>query len=138
MTSRHLRGIALVAVALGLVGAPNAPLGAEEVRPTRNMGGTFDVTGFAGHEGVMVWVDFPPGAVEPKHTHPADVFVFVIEGNLTYEGDGVPKKSLKPGDTIHISPGQVHWVSNTSTTAAAKLAAVFVTEKGKPLTSPAK
>ncbi len=97
MTSRRLGGIALVAVVLALVGAPNAPLGAEENRPTRKPAGTFDVAGFAGHEGVMVWVDFPPGAAEVKHTHPADVFTFVTEGSVTFDIDGVGKKTLKAG-----------------------------------------
>ncbi len=45
----------------------------------------------------MVWVDFPPGAAEVKHTHPADVFTFVAEGRVTFDIDGVGKKTLKAG-----------------------------------------
>lgn len=85
-------------------------------------------------EGVMAWVELPPGAAEGKHTHPAEVFAFVLEGAITLESEGYPTTTLKAGDVFRIAPGKVHQAINNGTVTA-KLAAVFVAEKGKPLTT---
>lgn len=91
----------------------------------------------AGHEGVMAKVDIPPGATEGKHTHPADAFIFVLEGAVEQEIDGKPTVTLKAGDVVHIPANTVHCATNKGT-APAKFAVVFVAEKGKPLTTPVK
>jgi len=88
-------------------------------------------------EAVMALVELPPGAAEGRHTHPAEVFAFVLEGSITLEIEGSPNAMLKAGDVFHIVPGKVHQVINPGTVTA-KLAAVFVAEKGKPLTTPVK
>lgn len=87
-------------------------------------------------EGVMALVDLPAGAAEGKHTHPAEVFAFVLEGTITLEVEGNPTTTLKAGDVFHIAPGKIHQAINNGTVTA-KLAAVFVAEKGKPLTTKA-
>jgi quercetin dioxygenase-like cupin family protein len=88
-------------------------------------------------EGVMALVEIPVGAQEGKHTHFAEVFAFVLEGTISLENEGGPNMTLKAGDVFHILPGKVHNAMNTGTVTA-KLAAVFVAEKGKPLTTPVK
>jgi len=91
-----------------------------------------------GHEGVMVSVEIPPGAREGRHTHPAaDLFVYVVEGTINVEVDGKPAGTYKAGDTFFTPAGKVHEGINTSN-APVKLIGVFATEKGKPLTAPAK
>jgi quercetin dioxygenase-like cupin family protein len=89
-----------------------------------------------GREAVMALVELPPGSAEGRHTHPAEVYVFVQEGTITLEDEGKPTVTLKAGDYFYIAPGKVHQVLNASS-ATARLAAVFLTEKGKPLTTPA-
>ena len=93
--------------------------------------------GIPGHEGVMARVELPPGAAEGPHTHFAEVFAFVEEGEITLENEGHPTVTLKAGDVFHIAQGAVHQAINHGTTTA-KLSAVFVAEKGKPLTTPVK
>jgi quercetin dioxygenase-like cupin family protein len=88
-------------------------------------------------EGVMVRVEIPPGVSEGKHTHPAEVFFFILEGAITQEIDGKPTVDLKAGDVVHIPPNTVHQATNKGSVPA-KLAVVFVAEKGKPLTTPVK
>ena len=90
-----------------------------------------------GHEGVMALVELPPGAAEGRHTHFAEVFAFVQEGEITLENEGQPTTTLRAGDVFHIAPGAIHQAINNGTTTA-KLAAVFVAEKGKPLTTQVK
>jgi quercetin dioxygenase-like cupin family protein len=89
-----------------------------------------------GREVVMALVELPPGSTEGKHTHFAEVYAFVQEGEVTLAVEGQPTKILKPGDVFTIAPGQVHEGSNKGSTTA-KLSVVFVAEKGKPLTTPA-
>ena len=39
-----------------------------------------DLTEFHAKEGVMLEVDYPPGASDPIHRHNAYAFVYVLEG----------------------------------------------------------
>lgn len=87
-----------------------------------------------GREAVMVHAELPPGAAEGKHTHPAEVFVFVEEGTISQYIEGKPTATLKAGDFFYVAPGQVHEATNSGS-GTAKLSAVFVAEKGKPLTT---
>jgi len=87
------------------------------------------------HEAIIALVEIPPGGSEGKHIHPAaEVFGYILEGEVTQYVEGQPVKTLKAGDTIHILPGQVHEGSNKGKMPV-KVSAVFVAEKGKPLTS---
>jgi quercetin dioxygenase-like cupin family protein len=88
-----------------------------------------------GREVVMAAVEIPPGGTEGKHTHPAEVYAYVREGELQLFVEGQPIKTLKAGDVFAIAPGQVHEGSNKGP-ATVKLTAVFFAEKGKPLTTP--
>jgi quercetin dioxygenase-like cupin family protein len=89
-----------------------------------------------GREAVMAIVDLPPGSAEGRHSHPAEVFAFVEEGTISLEIEGKPTVTLKAGEIFSLAPGKVHQAINNST-APAKLAAVFIAEKGKPLTTTA-
>ena len=89
------------------------------------------------HEGVMAKVEIPPGATEGRHTHPADAFIFVLEGAVEQEIAGKPTVTLKAGDVVHIPANTVHVATNNGSMPA-RFAVVFVAEKGKPLTTPVK
>ncbi len=136
MTSKGLR-VAALAVAAALTLALGISLVAQQPSIKRNVVSKTDMVGLPDREAVMAYVDLPPGSAEGKHTHAAEVFAFVLEGTITLENDGAPKATLKAGDTFHVLPGKVHEAANPGP-APAKLAAVFVAEKGKPLTTPAK
>jgi quercetin dioxygenase-like cupin family protein len=86
----------------------------------------------AGHEAIQVRVDFAPGAAFPKHTHPGEEIIYVLEGTLEYEVEGKPPVVLKAGDVLFIPAGTVHAARNTGSVNAAELA-TYVVEKGKPL-----
>jgi quercetin dioxygenase-like cupin family protein len=87
-----------------------------------------------GREGVMALVELPPGSQEGRHTHPAEVYAFVLEGTVSLEIEGQPTATLKAGDIFYLAPGKIHQAINNGKVTA-KLAAVFVAEKGKPLTT---
>ena len=87
-----------------------------------------------GHEGLLVETVLPPGAKEPRHTHPGDIFVYVMEGNITLHADGKPDQTLKTGEVFFVPAGQIHAADNPSAVPV-KLLVTFFVEKGKPLTT---
>ena len=96
---------------------------------------TQDLVAAAGKEVLMSTVTYPPGGASPPHRHDAQVFVYVLEGELIMQVRGGPKVNLKPGDTFYESPSDVHEVSaNASKTAPAKFLVFIVKDKGTPAT----
>jgi quercetin dioxygenase-like cupin family protein len=85
-----------------------------------------------GREAIQVRVDFPPGAVAAKHSHPGEELVYVIEGVLEYELEGKPPTAVKAGEVLFIPYGTPHAVKNIGSGNAAELA-TYIVEKGKPL-----
>jgi len=85
-----------------------------------------------GREVIQVRVDFEPGAVFPKHNHPGEELVYVIEGSLEYSVEGKPPVTLKAGDVLFIPAGAAHGVKNVGSGNGSELA-TYVVEKGKPL-----
>jgi quercetin dioxygenase-like cupin family protein len=85
-----------------------------------------------GREVIQVRVDFDPGYVAPRHTHPGEEIIYVIEGTLEYQIEGQPTATVKAGDVLFVPRGAVHSVKNIGTGNGAELATYFV-EQGKPL-----
>jgi quercetin dioxygenase-like cupin family protein len=85
-----------------------------------------------GREVIQVRVDFDPGYVAPRHTHPGEEIIYVIEGTLEYYVEGRPPTTYKAGDVLIVPYGTVHSVKNVGTGNGAELA-TYVVEKGKPL-----
>jgi quercetin dioxygenase-like cupin family protein len=79
-----------------------------------------------------VRVDFDSGYVSPKHTHPGEEIIYVLEGTLEYQVEGKPPVTLKPGDVLFIPAGTIHAAKNVGSGNGAELA-TYVVEKGKPL-----
>jgi quercetin dioxygenase-like cupin family protein len=84
-----------------------------------------------GREVVQVRVNFDPGYASPKHTHPGEEIVYVIEGVLEYDIGGKVSK-VKAGNVLFVPAGTVHAAKNIGATVGAELA-TYVVEKGKPL-----
>jgi quercetin dioxygenase-like cupin family protein len=84
-----------------------------------------------GREVVQVRVDFDTGYTSPRHTHPGEEIVYVIEGTLEYEIDG-KSVQVKSGDVLFVPTGAIHAAKNIGSGNAAELA-TYIVEKGKPL-----
>ena len=85
-----------------------------------------------GRELVQALVDIPAGVVAPRHAHPGEEIVYVVEGALEYALDDRPPVTLKAGEVLFIPHGTGHAVKNVGSGNATELATYFV-EKGKPL-----
>jgi quercetin dioxygenase-like cupin family protein len=85
-----------------------------------------------GREVVQVRVDFDPGYVSPRHTHPGEEIIYVLEGSREYEVEGKPPVRVKAGDVLFIPAGTIHAAKNVGSGNGAELA-TYVVEKGEPL-----
>lgn len=89
-----------------------------------------------GREVVQVRVDFAPGVLAARHSHPGEEIVYAIEGSLEYRVEGRPPVTLKAGEVLFIPAGVIHSAKNVGSVNGAERA-TYVVEKGKPLVVPA-
>jgi len=85
-----------------------------------------------GREAIQTIVAIAPRVTAPRHSHPGEEIIYVLEGLLEYQLDGQPPVTLKAGDVLFIPAGVVHSAKNVGSGNGAELA-TYVVEKGKPL-----
>ena len=94
---------------------------------------------FPGKEGLMITVEYPPGAQDPIHRHNAHTFVYVLEGSIIMQVKGGEPVTLTPGQTFYEGPNDIHVVGrNASTTKPAKFIVFLVKDKDAPVLIPVK
>ena len=100
---------------------------------------TKDLAGLDGKEGVILTVEYAPGASSAPHRHNAHTFVYVLEGSVVMQVAGGAPVTLNPGQTFYESPDDVHAVSkNASDSRPAKFLVFFVKDRGAPSVVPVK
>jgi len=98
-----------------------------------------DLAGDPARELTMIAVEYPPGNVDPVHTHHAQSIVYVLEGSIVMQVRGGAPVTLVPGQTFYEGPDDVHVVGrNASQTAPARLLVFLVKDKGAPILTPVK
>lgn len=96
-----------------------------------------DLTDLPGKEGLMITVEYPPGAADPVHRHYADAFLYVLEGSVVMQVKGGKEVTLGPGQTFYEGFNDIHVVGrNASNTKPAKFLVVLVKKKGAPVLVP--
>ena len=85
-----------------------------------------------GREVVQARVELDPGVVSPKHWHPGEEIIYVLEGSLEYQLEGQPPVTLKAGDVLFIPARAIHTAKNVGSGPGVELA-TYVVEKGVPL-----
>ncbi len=88
--------------------------------------------GVAGREFSQVRVDFEPGAVSIKHSHPGVEVAYVLEGTMEYQLEGRPPVTLKAGEALFIPDGVAHVAKNVSSGKTSELA-TYIVRKGEPV-----
>jgi quercetin dioxygenase-like cupin family protein len=128
----------IMAVAVLIVGSTLALHVARSQQPgvTRNDLQRHDLS-TPGREAIQTIVAIAPGVTAPRHSHPGEEIIYVLEGLLEYQLDGQPPVTLKAGDVLFIPAGVVHSAKNVGSGNGAELA-TYVVEKGKPLVVMAK
>lgn len=125
---------ASISAALLATGAGTSP----QAQPTvqRTVLQRADLAGTAGQEGVIVQVELPPGSATGRHTHPGSELGYLLEGSIELELEGMPARTIAPGESWIIEPGRVHDAKDAGQ-GTARAVVVYVVEKGKPLALPA-
>jgi quercetin dioxygenase-like cupin family protein len=100
---------------------------------TRTILQRFDVPD-GSYETVIMLVEMQPSFSPGLHTHPGFDAAYMLEGNLTVEEQGKPDKEIRAGESWHIQPRSVHQVKVGK--EPAKVLAIYVVERGKPLATP--
>jgi quercetin dioxygenase-like cupin family protein len=85
-----------------------------------------------GHEVIQARVEITPGAAPVRHFHPGEEIIYVLEGTLEYEVEGLKPVTLNAGEVLFIPAGTIHSAKNVGTGNGVELA-TYVVEKGKPL-----
>ncbi|MCK7475112.1 MAG: cupin domain-containing protein [Rhodopseudomonas palustris] len=89
-----------------------------------------------GYVTVSGLAELPVGGSIGRHTHPGIETGYLLEGEAVMSIDGQPDKHLKAGDSYAIPAGVVH-DAKVHGDKNAKVMAVWVVDKTKPLSSPA-
>ena len=96
-----------------------------------------DLADLPGKEGLMITVDYPPGAVDPVHRHNAHAFLYVLEGSIVMQLKGQAPVTLKAGDSFYEGVNDIHLVGrNASDSAPARFVVVLLKKKGAPVLTP--
>jgi quercetin dioxygenase-like cupin family protein len=124
--------------ALALAGVTYAQQPSSPVTPApvkRTPLGKVEVPG-SNYEVIFGMAELTAGFKAGRHSHPGIVLAYILDGEFVLEVDGQPAKTFKTGESLQLPDKAVH---NEGAAAGkpAKLIAVYVVEKGKPLVQPA-
>jgi quercetin dioxygenase-like cupin family protein len=129
-----LRTKIILVVLLSLIAGT---LMAQEVKVTPLM--SKDLKDFPGKEGLLITVEYPPGASDPIHRHNAHALVYVLEGSIVMQLKGAKEVTLTPGQTFYEGPDDVHIVGRSANkTKPAKFLVFLIKDKGAPVLVPVK
>jgi quercetin dioxygenase-like cupin family protein len=85
-----------------------------------------------GREVIQTIVELEPGTAAPRHSHPGEEIIYVLEGTWEYTVGDKPPVTLKAGDVLFIPAGTPHSARNVGSGKGTELA-TYIVEKGKPL-----
>jgi quercetin dioxygenase-like cupin family protein len=88
------------------------------------------------YEAVLGIAEIPPGGTAGRHTHPGFELGYLMEGELVLLVDGAGERHFKAGDSWRLEDGKPHDVRVIGDKPA-RVMAVYVVEKGKPIATPA-
>jgi quercetin dioxygenase-like cupin family protein len=93
------------------------------------------LSGLEGKEVVVFTADVPAGGVAPRHYHPGDETIYMLQGSLLFEPDHSQPFELKAGEVTFNPAKHIHQAKNTGSQPA-KVLNFMIAEKGQPLAIP--
>ncbi|MET0180559.1 MAG: cupin domain-containing protein [Novosphingobium sp.] len=109
---------------------PPAALKLPELPPGSNERLRTGLTSSPDLEVIVSDVVIAPGEQVPRHYHPGEEFLYLVEGSAVHIEHGAPDRPLRPGDALVIKPGAVH--SPRAGSAGARAIVFRVHVKGQP------
>jgi quercetin dioxygenase-like cupin family protein len=73
----------------------------------------------------VVIVTFEAGARTHWHRHADGQLIYVLEGEGRVQPHGEPAVTIRPGDLVHVPPGELHWHGAAPHASMAHLACSF-------------
>ena len=131
-----VKPMALVVVGVFLGVAGTEVLHAQQEGIKRTPLQRAELTDIPGRDAIMGIAEIAPAVAAGRHTHFGFEIGYMLEGTATLEIDGQPPIALKAGDSYQIPAGKPHDAKNTGS-GPAKVLAIYIVEKGKPLAPPA-
>jgi quercetin dioxygenase-like cupin family protein len=84
------------------------------------------------NEEVIVWdTEYAPGAVNPRHLHPAAITFRILSGTGIWQEEGKPPITLHAGDSLFVPAGTIHSHWNPSISDPLRFLEFIVAEKDK-------
>ena len=92
-----------------------------------------DLKNLPGQEVIIYASEWPPGFRLPLHKHEGGhELVYVIEGEQTFEIDGLGTKIVKAGEVVYTPPDTAHFGRN-ATSGISKTLVIRIKDKDKPV-----
>jgi quercetin dioxygenase-like cupin family protein len=92
-----------------------------------------DLTNLPGQEAIIYASEWPPGFRLPLHKHEGGhEFVYVVEGEQTFEIDGIGTKIVKAGEVVYTPPDTNHFGRN-ATDKVSRTLVIRIKAKDKPV-----
>jgi quercetin dioxygenase-like cupin family protein len=140
LTRRDFAGLASCAIC-GVTGLIAADASAQTAPPATTPGVTRKILSqmdgpTPGYVTINVEAEIEAGVTIARHKHPGIESGYVLEGGLDLPVEGLPTRTLKPGDGFQVPPETPH-AGGKNGDKKTKIAITYVVEKGKPLASPA-
>jgi len=121
-----LAGVAVGAMSIPFVHAQAPPYVTDQILQA-------DLNNLAGQEILVFTSTWQPGFRLPLHVHPnGHEITYVIEGEQTFEIDGVGTKVVRAGEAIYTPPNTAHFGRN-ATDRPSKTVVIRVKDKDKPI-----
>ena len=92
-----------------------------------------DLTNLPGQEAIIYASEWAPGFRLPLHKHEGGhEFVYVVEGEQTFEIDGIGTKIVKAGEVVYTPPDTNHFGRN-ATDKVSRTLVIRIKAKDKPV-----
>jgi quercetin dioxygenase-like cupin family protein len=131
-----LLSVSLGSMVMGAVGVKYVSAQGTVPQITRTEIMRKSMSGLEGKEVVVFTADVPPGGIAPRHYHPGDETIYMLQGSLVFEPDHGEPFELKAGEVTFNPAKHIHQAKNTSSSQAAKVLNFMIAEKGQPLAIP--
>src|ERR1700693_2294967 len=102
----HMKTTRITAAAVLIAASGLTPYAASAQQPgVRRIDLQQHDLGVPGREVIQARVEIDPGVTAPRHSHPGEEIIYVIEGSLEYQLDGKRPMTLKAGDVLFVPAG---------------------------------
>lgn len=133
VAKRSIWVIAIITVTAGICGPAHAD---EAGGSSESLLLSQPLQGWDGKESNIVLIEAPAGFETPPHIHPGHIFIYVLEGSVELDMDGMPTQTLSAGQAAYELPGLAMIGRNTSATEGARILVFQIGDIGAPLEIP--